>query len=78
MISNKIQRYNIGLISEAFTNEGRKVSNTQEGYPHEIVESILTEFLDTDKEITSDPSQNRLKGYSKWKESILCNRIYSG
>lgn len=62
MISNKIQRYNIGLISaEALTNEGRKVSNTQEGYPHEIVESILTEFLDTDKEVTSDPSQNRLK-----------------
>jgi hypothetical protein len=61
-ISNKIQRYNIGLISaEALTNEGRKVSNTQEGYPHEIVESILTEFLDTDKEVTSDPSQNRLK-----------------
>ena len=61
-ISNKIQNYNIGLISaEALTNEGRKVSNTQEGYPHEIVESILTEFLDTDKEVTSDPSQNRLK-----------------
>lgn len=61
-ISNKIQRYNIGLISaEALINEGRKVSNTQEGYPHEIVESILTEFLDTDKEVTSDPSQNRLK-----------------
>lgn len=62
IISNKIQRYNIGLISaEALTNEGRKVSNTQEGYPHEIVESILTEFLDTDKEVTSDPSQNRMK-----------------
>ena len=37
-VSNKIQTYNIGLISaEALTNEARKISKTMEGRPDIIV-----------------------------------------
>lgn len=61
-ISNKAQNYNLGLISaEALTNEGRRVSNTQEGYPHEIIQRVINDFLDSDKEFEFDVTNNKLK-----------------
>jgi hypothetical protein len=61
-IANKIQSYNLGLISgEALTNEGRRVSTTQSGKPHEIVQNILEEYLETEKDFTFDTSSNNMK-----------------
>lgn len=61
-ISNKIQNYNLGLISpEALTNEGRKVNNTQEGYPHEIIQRVISDYLKSDKDFEFDVTNNKMK-----------------
>ena len=81
-VSNKIQTYNIGLISsEALTNEARKVSKTMEGRPDVIVKKILTgddSVIKTEKDVFTTPCQNNTKIHPNGKSpfqviSSLCN-----
>ena len=64
-VSNKIQTYNIGLISsEALTNEARKISKTMEGRPDVIVTDILTgddSVIKTEKDVFATPCGNNTK-----------------
>ena len=81
-VSNKIQTYNIGLISaEALTNEARKVSKTMEGRPDVIVKKILTgddSVIKTEKDVFTTPCQNNTKIHPNGKSPFsiinsLCN-----
>ena len=81
-VSNKIQTYNIGLISaEALTNEARKVSKTMEGRPDLIVKKILTgddSVINSEKEIFTTPCGNNTKIHPNGKSPFqvinsLCN-----
>ena len=81
-VSNKIQTYNIGLISsEALTNEARKISKTMEGRPDVIVTDILTgddSVIKSEKDVFTTPCQNNTKIHPNGKSpfqviSSLCN-----
>ena len=81
-VSNKIQTYNIGLISaEALTNEARKVSKTMDGRPDKIVEEILTgddSVIKSEKDVFTTPCQNNTKIHPNGKSPFsiinsLCN-----
>lgn len=59
-ISNRIQNYNLGLISgEALKNESVKVNKSLEGQPHEIVQELLNDYIETDKDVIYDTAANR-------------------
>ena len=80
-ISNKIQTYNIGLISaEALTNESLKISKTLTGRPDIIAKKILEDekIIATEKDFFGTPCQNNTKIHPNGKSpfsviSSLCN-----
>ena len=80
-VSNKIQTYNIGLISaEALTNESMKISKSLKGRPDEIAKEILEDekIINTEKDVFTTPCQNNTKIHPNGKSpfqviSSLCN-----
>ena len=80
-VSNKIQTYNIGLISaEALTNESMKISKTLKGRPDIIAKEILEDekIINTEKDFFGTPCQNNTKIHPNGKSPFqvinsLCN-----
>lgn len=74
--TDKMQTYKLGLISkEALYNETVKIVEVLEGYPNQIVEKILKEYLETEKDIFVDQSNVRIKFFPNGKKahSIIQN-----
>ena len=80
-VSNKIQTYNIGLISaEALTNESMKISKTLKGRPDIIAKEILEDenIINTENDFFGTPCQNNTKIHPNGKSPFqvinsLCN-----
>ena len=80
-VSNKIQTYNIGLISaEALTNESMKISKTLSNRPDIITTEILEDekIINTEKDIFTTPCENNVKIHPNGRSpfsviSSLCN-----
>ena len=80
-VSNKIQTYNIGLISaEALTNESMKISKSLKGRPDQIAKEILEDenIINTEKDVFTTPCHNNTKIHPNGKSpfqviSSLCN-----
>lgn len=54
--TNKVQTYNLSLISkEALFNEGVRISEKLSGFPDAIVKKILNEYLNTNKDVLTEP-----------------------
>jgi len=84
-VSNKIQTYNIGLISaEALTNEAMKVSKTLSNRPDIIATELLEDekIINTEKDIFTTPCKNNVKIHPNGKSPFqiinsLCNSSIS-
>ena len=62
IVSNKLQNYNLGLISsEALADPRIRIRRSLTGRTDEIVKKVLTEDLGTSKDIIADPSLNQKK-----------------
>ena len=59
LVKERRQNYTLGLISpEAIVNEGARVKEPLKGKPEQIIdETLLKNYLHTDKDFFSDPSQ---------------------
>jgi hypothetical protein len=62
-VKEKKQHYTLGLISaEALVNEGARVATPLTGKPEQIIEdTLIKEYLKSDKELFSDPSEFEVK-----------------
>ena len=62
IVSNKLQNYNLGLISsEALADPRIRIRRSLTGRTDEIVRTVLTDDLGTSKDIIADPSLNQKK-----------------
>ena len=79
VISNKVQTYNMGLISkEALQNEGVRISKTLKGYPHDIAKECIEDFLKSDKDFFADEATNKsvFIAANKTPFTVCANLLY--
>lgn len=71
------QQYGLSLISkEALYNEGTRISEPLEGFPQEIVDKILKEYLNTEKEIFTEECKYKIKFFPEGKKAhAIINQI---
>lgn len=68
--TDKQQQYLLGLISpEAVINEGIRISEPLEGLPDEIVQKILKEYLETEKQIFTEACKYQVKFFPQGKKA---------
>lgn len=61
VVANKVQTYVIGLISkEALQNEGVRINKSLKGYPHDIAQECVVDFLKSDKDFHKDEATNKM------------------
>lgn len=68
--TKSLQSYNLALISkEALYNEGVRLTEILRGTPDSIVEKILTEYLNTSKEINKETSKYQVQFFPNGKKA---------
>jgi len=68
--TKSLQTYNLALISkEALYNEGVRLTEILKGTPDTIVEKILKEYLNTDKEVNKETCKYHVQFYPNGKKA---------